>query len=85
MNENELVAVIGPVGAGKSSLLMAMLEELEIISGNVDIKGSVFYVSQEPWIFTASIKQNILFGKPYDEKKFNEVISVCCLKQVRVL
>jgi ATP-binding cassette subfamily C (CFTR/MRP) protein 4 len=59
-----------------------MLEELEIVSGNVDIKGSVFYVSQEPWIFTASIKQNIIFGKSYDEKKFNEVISVCCLKQV---
>ena len=61
---------------------MAMLEELEVVSGNVGIKGSVFYVSQEPWVFTASIKQNILFGKPYDEKKFNEVISVCCLKQV---
>ena len=61
---------------------MAMLEELEILSGNVDIKGSIFYVLQEPWIFTASIKQNILFGKPYDEKKFDEVISVCCLKQV---
>lgn len=62
---------------------MAILEELEIISGNVDVKGSIFYVSQEPWIFTASIKQNIIFGKPYDEKRFNKIIDVCCLRQVK--
>jgi ABC-type transport system involved in cytochrome bd biosynthesis fused ATPase/permease subunit len=62
---------------------MAILEELEIISGNVDVKGSIFYVSQEPWIFTASIKQNIIFGKPYEEKKFNKIIDVCCLRQVK--
>jgi ABC-type transport system involved in cytochrome bd biosynthesis fused ATPase/permease subunit len=62
---------------------MAMLEELEIVSGNVDIQGSVFYVSQEPWIFTASIKQSILFGKPFDEKKFYKVVSVCCLSHVK--
>ena len=78
-----MIAVIGPVGAGKSSLLLTILEELEIQKGTVDVKGSVFYVCQEPWIFTASIKQNILFGKPYDETKFRKIIDVCCLKQVK--
>ena len=64
---------------------MTMLEELEIQQGNVDLKGSVFYVTQEPWIFTSSIKQNILFGKPYDPQKFKEIVDVCCLKQVNNL
>ena len=84
INNNGLIAVIGPVGSGKSSFLMSLLEELEIISGDVKINGSVFYVSQEPWIFDASIKQNILFGKPYDEKKFNQAIESACFEQVRI-
>ena len=85
INDNGLVAVIGPVGSGKSSFLMSLLEELEIINGNVKINGSVFYVPQEPWIFNASIKQNILFGIPYNEKKFKEVIKSACLEQVNIL
>jgi ABC-type multidrug transport system fused ATPase/permease subunit len=80
--DSGLVAVIGPVGAGKSSFLMSLLEELEIVSGDVKINGSVFYVSQEPWIFNSSLKQNILFGMPYDEKKFRHVIKLACLEQV---
>ena len=64
---------------------MALLEELQIQGGTVDVKGSVFYVSQEPWIFTSSIRQNILFGKAYDSKKFKEIIEVCCLKQVKLI
>jgi ATP-binding cassette subfamily C (CFTR/MRP) protein 4 len=85
INSGELIAIIGPVGAGKSSFLMSLLEELEIIGGDVKINGSVFYVPQEPWIFDASIRQNILFGLPYNEKKFNEVIELACLEQVRLV
>nr|QNH67887.1 ATP-binding cassette transporter subfamily C member 4 X4 [Brachionus rotundiformis] len=79
--QGDLIAVIGSVGAGKSSLLSSLLDELKIISGDVDIKGSVFYVPQEPWIFTASLRQNILFGKDYEKKKFDEIIKVCCLEE----
>ncbi|RNA09566.1 multidrug resistance-associated 4, partial [Brachionus plicatilis] len=78
----DLIAIIGPVGSGKSSFLLSLIEEIEKVSGDIDIKGSVFYVPQEPWIFTASLKQNILFGKVYDKKKFNEIIKVCCLEEV---
>lgn len=66
----------------QTSLLLTLLEELHIDSGELDVKGSVFYVPQEPWIFTATIRQNILFGKPYDAEKFDKVIKTCCLDQV---
>ncbi len=81
-DKNELIAVIGPVGSGKTSFLLSLLEELDYIKGKLEIKGSVFYLSQEPWVFTSTIKQNILFGKPYNEKKFKEIIKICCLEQV---
>jgi ABC-type multidrug transport system fused ATPase/permease subunit len=61
---------------------MAILEELEKISGQLEVQGSVFYVPQEPWIFTASVRQNIIFGKPYNKEKFDKIIQVCCLQQV---
>jgi ATP-binding cassette, subfamily C (CFTR/MRP), member 4 len=76
---NQLVAIIGPTGSGKSSLLLSIIGEMEKMSGNVEIKGSVFYVAQEPWIFTSSLKQNILFGKPFDRTKFDKITKACCL------
>ncbi|CAF0703154.1 unnamed protein product [Brachionus calyciflorus] len=79
--QGDLIAVIGAVGAGKSSLISALMDELQKVSGEIDIQGSLFYVPQEPWIFTASLKQNILFGKPYDKKKFDQIIKVCCLDE----
>jgi ABC-type multidrug transport system fused ATPase/permease subunit len=60
---------------------MALLEELKKTSGTLDIQGSVFYISQEPWIFTASLRQNIMFCKPYNKEKYDEIIKVCCLEQ----
>ena len=63
---------------------MAILEELERLSGRLEVQGSVFYVPQEPWIFTASIRQNIIFGKPYKKEKFDKIIQVCCLEQVKI-
>jgi ATP-binding cassette, subfamily C (CFTR/MRP), member 4 len=76
---NDLIIIVGKVGSGKTSLLMGLLGEIPFAQGNVQVKGSVFYVSQEPWIFSASVKQNILFGKDYDKKKFKRVLEVCCL------
>ena len=60
---------------------MALLGEIETIKGTLSVNGAIFYVAQEPWIFTATLKQNILFGKPYDEQKFHQVLSVCCLEK----
>ena len=61
---------------------MALLGELKTSTGIVDVKGKIFYVAQQPWVFTASIKQNITFGNPYDKEKFDKIIQVCSLKKV---
>ncbi|KAM3964279.1 multidrug-Resistance like Protein 1 [Aphomia sociella] len=75
-----LVAVVGAVGSGKSSLLSAFLGEMNKVSGRVNTNGSIAYVPQQAWIQNATLQDNILFGKPLDQHKYNNVISVCALK-----
>ncbi|XP_075708502.1 ATP-binding cassette sub-family C member 4 isoform X1 [Rhinoderma darwinii] len=77
----ELLAVIGPVGAGKSSLLSAVLGELPKYKGFVDIRGRIAYVSQQPWVFSGTVRSNILFGKEYNQEKYERVLRVCALKK----
>ncbi|XP_059195026.1 multidrug resistance-associated protein 1-like, partial [Centropristis striata] len=74
-----LVAVVGHVGSGKSSLLSAMLGEMERRSGFVSIKGSVAYVPQQAWIQNASLKDNILFGGERKEGWYHRVLEACAL------
>ncbi|XP_049439277.1 multidrug resistance-associated protein 1-like [Epinephelus fuscoguttatus] len=74
-----LVAVVGHVGSGKSSLLSAMLGEMERRSGFVSIKGSVAYVPQQAWIQNASLKDNILFGGERKESWYHRVLEACAL------
>ncbi|XP_009463507.1 PREDICTED: canalicular multispecific organic anion transporter 1 [Nipponia nippon] len=74
-----LVAVVGAVGSGKSSLLSAMLGEMENIKGHVNIQGSLAYVPQQAWIQNATLKDNILFGSELDEARYQQVIKACAL------
>ncbi|XP_025202348.1 probable multidrug resistance-associated protein lethal(2)03659 isoform X2 [Melanaphis sacchari] len=76
----QLAAIIGPVGAGKSSLIQAILQELPLSEGNISIHGKISYASQEPWLFSGSIRQNILFGSAMDKDRYKRVIQVCALK-----
>ncbi|XP_056647583.1 probable multidrug resistance-associated protein lethal(2)03659 [Diorhabda sublineata] len=78
---NQLVALVGPVGGGKSTLLQVILREIIPYRGTVKVNGTMSYASQEPWIFGGSIKQNILFGQPFDRIKYEEVIRVCALER----
>lgn len=80
VKSGELLAVVGSVGCGKSTLLNLILRELMPIEGYLDISGTISYASQEPWLFGGSVRQNILFGQQYEEKKYQEVIRVCALE-----
>ncbi|KAG5195942.1 ATP-binding cassette sub-family C member 2 [Ovis aries] len=75
----QLVAVVGTVGSGKSSLMSAMLGEMENVHGHITVKGSVAYVPQQSWIQNGTIKENILFGSELDEKKYQQVLEACAL------
>uniref|UniRef100_A0A9J7ZL09 ABC-type glutathione-S-conjugate transporter n=2 Tax=Cyprinus carpio TaxID=7962 RepID=A0A9J7ZL09_CYPCA len=74
-----LVAVVGHVGSGKSSLLSAMLGETEKRSGAVSVKGSIAYVPQQAWIQNASLQDNILFGQEKKESWYQRVLEACAL------
>ncbi|KAJ8413727.1 hypothetical protein AAFF_G00082340 [Aldrovandia affinis] len=77
--QGSLLAVVGHVGCGKSSLLSAMLGEMEKLEGEICIRGSVAYVPQQAWIQNATLRDNILFGNPYNEQKYRCVLENCAL------
>ncbi|XP_063242885.1 ATP-binding cassette sub-family C member 10 [Bacillus rossius redtenbacheri] len=83
LKKGELLGVMGRVGSGKTSLLLAMLAELDQVSGVVglsDPDAGVGLVSQQAWLQRGTIRDNILFGKPYDRAKYKSVIDACCLQ-----
>ncbi|KAH9299842.1 hypothetical protein KI387_031524, partial [Taxus chinensis] len=73
------VAICGPVGSGKSSILSCMLGEMTKFSGEVRVRGSRAYVSESPWIQSGTVQENILFGKAMDKIKYNAVVHACAL------
>ncbi|XP_046746878.1 ATP-binding cassette sub-family C member 4-like isoform X1 [Diprion similis] len=93
LKNQSLSVLVGSVGSGKSSLLHLILGELKVGAGNLSfytsengIKTSknirdihISYASQEPWLFSASIRENILFGQSYDKTRYEEVTQVCAL------
>uniref|UniRef100_A0A673C8C9 Multidrug resistance-associated protein 4 n=1 Tax=Sphaeramia orbicularis TaxID=375764 RepID=A0A673C8C9_9TELE len=81
VKSEQLLAVIGPVGAGKSSLLSAILGELSPDSGMIKVKGDLTYTSQQPWILPGTIRSNILFGKKLNIPKYDRVLRACALKR----
>uniref|UniRef100_A0A8C8M172 Multidrug resistance-associated protein 4 n=1 Tax=Oncorhynchus tshawytscha TaxID=74940 RepID=A0A8C8M172_ONCTS len=81
VKSEQLVVVIGPVGAGKSSLLSAILGELPHDKGVLRVKGQLTYASQQPWVFPGTIRSNILFGKELHPQKYEKVLRACALKR----
>lgn len=65
--------------SGKSSFLQALIHELPAESGSIDIKGSISYACQEPWIFSASVRQNVIFSNTFDQNRYDQVIRSCAL------
>ncbi|KAJ2613753.1 hypothetical protein H4S08_002033 [Coemansia sp. RSA 1365] len=110
----ELSIIVGPTGAGKSSLLSALIGEMTLTDGRIilptmdpcaagvaagekyrpvvelasqgAVMENVAYVAQEAWLRNATIRDNITFGTPYDEERYEEVLRVCALKpDLRIL
>ena len=79
--KGSLTVITGPVGSGKSTLLSAIAGEVPDQNGAITFKGTVVYVPQIAWIFSGTIRENILFGEQYDEDKYNRVIEACALTQ----
>lgn len=76
-----LLAVIGPVGSGKTSLVHVILQELPLIEGTLKVNGVISYASQEPWLFAETVRQNILFGLPMDKLRYKTVVKKCALER----
>lgn len=59
----------------------AIVGELPLESGNLHVGGTVSYAGQEPWLFAASVRQNILFGELMNPARYKQVVNVCALQQ----
>ncbi|CAH1987634.1 unnamed protein product [Acanthoscelides obtectus] len=81
VTSGQLLAVIGPVGSGKTSLLHVILQELPLLEGSLEVYGKISYASQEPWLFAGTVRQNILFGLPLDKARYKTVVKKCSLER----
>ena len=79
IKKNSLTAIVGAVGSGKSSLINSIIGEMKRENGKITLGGTISYCSQQAWIQNATVRDNILFGKEYDEELYNKVIDYCCL------
>lgn len=81
VKKGSFVAIVGSVGSGKSSLLSALLGEMNCVHGKINISGEleIAYVAQQAWIQNTTLKNNILFGLPYNDERYRKVIEACAL------
>ncbi|KAK3817781.1 MAG: P-loop containing nucleoside triphosphate hydrolase protein [Benniella sp.] len=87
LRRDDLLAIVGPVGSGKSSFCMALLQEMALVSGSMDLAQrnrstvqrsiTMSYSAQSPWILAGSIRSNILFGSKFDRERYDKVIKAC--------
>ncbi|KAI0819664.1 metal resistance protein YCF1 [Trametes gibbosa] len=82
VRKGELIGILGRVGAGKTSLLSAIIGDMHRTEGEVKIVGSISYAPQNPWcvVMSATIRDNILFSHKYDEEFYNLVLDACALR-----
>ncbi|OAY85588.1 ABC transporter C family member 10, partial [Ananas comosus] len=79
LKPGEKVAICGEVGSGKSTLLAAILGEIPITKGAIEVSGKIAYVSQNAWIQTGTVQDNILFGSIMDKQRYHETLEKCSL------
>ncbi|KAL1506357.1 hypothetical protein ABEB36_005737 [Hypothenemus hampei] len=74
-----LYTIIGPTGSGKSTILKVILNEYSLATGTMENSQNLSYASQDPWLFPATVQQNILFGESFNAERYEKVLEVCCL------
>lgn len=79
-DRGSLTAIVGRVGQGKSSLLSAIIGEMYKIQGSLSTSGRMAYVPQHAWILNATLRDNILFGKPYNRERYKHILFACGLE-----
>eukprot|EP00940_MAST-03C_sp_MAST-3C-sp2_P000992 g992.t1 len=76
----QLLLVAGPTGCGKSALIQGILGEIRCIGGSVERVKRVAVVEQEPWIFSGTLRENIVWASSYDRERYNETVQRCALR-----
>ncbi|KAI8344113.1 multi drug resistance-associated protein MRP [Chlamydoabsidia padenii] len=80
VKKGELLAIVGRVGTGKSTLISALLGEAVKTQGAVILRGSVAYAPQKPWLLNATVQDNIIFGHRFDQVFYDKVLDACALR-----
>ena len=81
VENGDLVFITGPVGCGKSSLLYVILREISLLSGSVSCRGKIAWVGQQQWVFSGTVRENILFGEKFDPNRYCLTIEACDLNK----
>lgn len=79
--DKEFVGIIGSIGSGKSSFLRAIAGELETCQGRISTPRKTVYVPQIAWMFSGTVRENIVFGETYDKEKFSKIVEACALRE----
>ena len=79
LDKGDLSFITGRVGAGKSSLLYAILREIPLIGGKISSVGKIAWVGQQPWVFSGTVRDNVLFGEPFDQNRYDLTLQACDL------
>jgi ABC-type multidrug transport system fused ATPase/permease subunit len=77
--QGELVAVVGAVGSGKSSLLSACLGEMSRSGGSHTLRGSASLCAQQPWLASGTLRENVIMGAPFDHERYWRAVRCCGL------
>ena len=78
--KGDLVFITSPVGCGKTSLLNAILGEIPLLAGDISCQGKIAWVSQQPWVFSGTVRDNILFGETFDSHRYCRTLHACDLQ-----